>query len=293
MNKTKSITIFGMIFLLLIVNVISAVSIEDVSTYPAQAEPGQTVEVSINIENINNFDIENVKVTLNLNDVPFAPYQSSSERFLDELDKGDDEDFDFEIIVLPDTESGIYKIPVQITYKDKDENNFTKQELISVTVNSIPELKISLEDSVTLIKGKENVISIRITNSGLSNAKFLYIALNEASGVKILSEKEQYIGNIDSDDFDSVDYNILINAGASSTINLPVTLTFRDSTNKLFTETKNLNLNVYSIEDAQKLGLIAKPNYTIYLGIGIVVVFYFIYRIRKNIKRKRKQKEGR
>lgn len=281
--------IVGMFVLLISLNFISAVSITDVSSSPQEVAPGEIVNIIVEIENIFEYDVYNLNVKLDLSeDVPFAPYQSSSEKFLDELDDGDEEDFKFRLIVLPATASGIYKIPVEITYEDEDRNSSTKSELISVTVNSEPELKVSLEDSV-LIKGKENSFSIKVINSGLADVKFVYLNVNDVSGIKFLSGKEQYIGDIDSDDFDSVEYKVYISEAASGTISLAVVLKFKDATNKEFVETKNLILRTYSLKDAQDLGLVKKPSYTIYIVIGILVLGYIIYRIRKKRKLKRER----
>ena len=235
------ITLFSLNFIL-------AISITDVSTSPKEVVPGQVIEVFIEIENIFEYDITNLNVKLNLENVPFATYQSSSEKFLDELRDGDEETFKFKLITLPETDTGIYKIPVEISYKDDEENDSLKQELISITVNSKPELKVSLEDSMVLIKGKENSFSIKIINSGLADVKFVYLTVNNVNGIKFLSEKEQYIGDINSDDFDSIEYEIYINADASGTINLPIILKFKDATNKEFIESENVVLKTYSLK---------------------------------------------
>ncbi len=268
--------------MILSLSFISAVSIIDVSSSPEEVAPGEIVEVSIEIENIFEDPIENINVKLDLENTPFAPYQSSSEKFLDELDDGDKEDFKFKLIALPETSSGIYKIPVEISYGE----NETKYELISLIVNSKPELKVSLEDSIVLIKGQENTVSIKIVNSGLSDVKFVYLTVNNVNGVKFFSEKEQYIGDINSDDFDNVEYQVYVDGDASGTITLPVILRFKDATNKEFTETKNLILKTYSLKEAQNLGLVKKPNYTIYAIVGVVVLGYIFYRIRKKKKLK-------
>jgi hypothetical protein len=159
--------------------------------------------------------------------------------------------------------------------------------LISVTINAEPELKLSLEDS-TLIKGRENTFSIRITNFGLADVKFVYISIGQASGINLLSEKEKYLGDIDSNDFDSVDYKIYVNSDAPNTVTLPVNLEYRDATNKKFSENRILNLNFYSLEEAQKLGLVKKTNFGIYALILILVIGYIIYRI---IRKRRKKKK--
>lgn len=276
---------------------VAAVSITDVTSSPTEVVPGKTIDITIEIENIFEYDVTslNIKLDLSGENVPFAPYQSSSEKFLDELDEGDENDFKFKLIALPETSTGIYKIPVIITYNYEDENDTlikgpTKSELISITVNSEPELKISLDDSVVLIKGKENVFTLKIVNSGLSDVKFLYVSINDASGLRFLSEKEQYIGDIDSDDFDNVDYNIFVKADASNSITLPVTLNFMDATNKEFTENTNLVLKTYSLNEARKLGLADKPKIIFPLVVIVLIVGYIFYRIQKKKKLKKRRK---
>ena len=291
MKIAKSTIILGVMFLIGL-NFISAVSITDVSTLPEEIAPGKVVSIVIEVENIFEDDVYNLNVKLDLSgDAPFAPYQSSSEKFLDELNDGEEEDFKFKLIVLPVTASGIYKIPVEISYEDEDGNSSTKQELISLTVNSEPELKVSLINPEVLIRGKKNTFSVKLINSGLADVKFVYLSVGNVKGIKFISEKEQYIGDIDSDDFDSVEFSAYINVDSSDTINLPISLKFRDATNKEFTENKNITLKIYSLKEAQKLGLVKKPSYTTYFIIGILVLGYFGYRIRKKKKLKR-LKEG-
>ena len=222
-------------------------------------------------------------------ELPFAPYQSSAEKFLDELDMNDEEVFNFNIITLPSTSSGIYKIPVIMEYLVENETDVkTKQGLISLVVNSDVELNLFFEDSF-LIRGKENTFSIKVVNSGLSNIGFAYLTVNDMVGIKFLSEKEQYISAIDSDDFDSVEFNAYISPSASSSIKLPVTLRYRDATNKEFTEQKEITLKIYSLKEAQEMGLVKKPNYTVYFGLGGLTIFYVAYRIRKKRKLKKRK----
>jgi hypothetical protein len=291
--KNKILTsILGILLIVSVLNLISAVSVVNVISNPSEIIPGQIADVSVEIENVFEYDVSNLRVSLDLTNTPFAPYQSSSEIFLDELKDGDEEDFDFQLIVLPDTSSGIYKIPIQINYKNNASENITKNEVISLIVNSQPELRVSLEDSVTIIKGQENKISIRIINSGLADVKFVYLSLGGNGGVQVLSENEQYIGEINSDDFDNVNYRIYVSSGASNNIDIPITLKYRDATNKQFTETKIISMRTYSLKEVQDLGLVKKPSYTIYIVIGLLLVVYIIYKIRKNIKKKRKLKEN-
>jgi hypothetical protein len=105
--------ILGIILLMFLMGTVSALRINSVLTNPSEVAPGEIFQISIEVENIFEYDVENLNVKLNLQNVPFAPYQSSAEEFIDELKDGDEEDFNFRIIALPDASSGIYKIPVK------------------------------------------------------------------------------------------------------------------------------------------------------------------------------------
>jgi len=291
--NVKILIVMGMVLFSL--SLISSISITDVSSSPLEVAPGEVVNIKIDIENIFDFDVQNLNVKLDLSgvDVPFAPYQSSSERFLDELDEGDEDDFKFKLISLPETHTGIYKIPVEITYEYEGENETLKgekTELISVIVNSKPKLRISLEDSTVLIKGRENTFSIKVVNSGLSDVKFLFLKIGESSSIKLLSEREQYIGDIDSDDFDSVEYSVFVNNDASDSISISATLKFLDATNKEFTETENIVLRIYSLKEARDLGLVKKPNYILPIVIVLVIGFFLVRRFLKKRKLKKSRK---
>ncbi len=291
--KNKPILVICMILISL--NLVAAISITDVSSSPNEVAPGEVVEITIEIENIFNYDVENLNLKLDLSgeNVPFAPYQSSSERFLDELDDGDEEDFKFKLISLPETSTGIYKIPVLITYEYEEGNSTLpdeKSELISITINSEPELKVSLDDSIVLIRKKENSFTLKIINSGLADVKFLYVVVGDVSGLKFLNEKEQYIGDIDSDDFDNAEYKVIVDADVTNSISLPITLKFMDSTNKEFSETTNLVLNTYSHKEAIELGLVDKPKVLLPILVSLLITGYIVYRILK--KRKLKKKRG-
>lgn len=285
---------------------VQALIIESVSTTPSEIAPGETSIIRLGLENNAEEDIEDVSVSLifreaikdsfsnvvTVNEVPFAPYDSASEFNIDEIKDGKTKYAEFKIKALNDAKSGIYKIPLQITYEEGGVIK-TKSSLISITVNSKPIIGVSIEDGL-LLKGNENKAVVKIVNKGLSDVKFLEVEIKKGAYYTILSQANVYIGDIDSNDFDSADFNLFFKENSPSTINLPVSVTYKDSLNKGYTEDFTLPLRVYTKEQAIQLGLLKKSNTTTYIIVVVVlIIIYIIYRkIKKWRKMKKKMKEG-
>ena len=281
------------LYVLSLVSFASAVIITDVSMTPDEVAPGETSKIEIDIKNDLDYDITDVSISLDLVNLPFAPYKSSSSVNFDEIDEDESEDITFEIIALNDAESKIYKVPVKISYSDEGGvPQPDKFSLISVLVNSEPVMGVNFEDSL-LLRGNNEKVSIKVINKGLSGIRFLEVQLGSSMNYDILSQDNVYIGDIESDDFDNVDFDVYFKGDISGDVNLPVILKYKDSTNKEYVESFNIPVKVYSREKAIELGLMEKSNTGLYVGVivGLIVV-YIVYRnFRKWIK-KRKVNNG-
>ena len=251
---------------------------------PDEIAPGETSMIKLGIENNAQNDIIDVSVALDLKEVPFAPFDSSSEFNIDKIRDGEIEYAEFEIIALNNAASGIYKIPVQISYEESGTIK-TKDSLISISVNSDPLIGVSVEDGL-LLKNQKNDISVRVVNKGLSDVKFLEVEIGSSTSYTLLSQKNIYIGDLDSDDFDSVDFTIYFKPNTLNTINLPVSITYKDALNEKYTEEFTIPLTVYSQERAIELGLLTQSNTQTYVVVIIVlIVAYIVYRkVKKYMK---------
>ena len=283
LNKTA----ICMFFIFIIVNTlaVSALEVKSVEVNPKEIVPGETAIISLDVKNTFSEDIENINVMLDFSSesIPIAPYQGSSERGVDELNEGDNEDFVFNIIVLPEASSGIYKIPVKITYEINGTQK-QKTSIISVIVNSPTKLN-AIVDGV-LIRGMEKEVTLRIINEGLSDIKFLSVQIQQPTNGKIISPLYEYLGDIESDDFDSIEIKIFADNKPSGTLSLPIKINYKDSTNKDFSDDKIIQIKVYSQDEAKKLGLINSKNNLIYFVFAAIVLIFIIYRIRKSFNKK-------
>lgn len=301
MNKKIVIIMLGIVTLqlILLVGIGSALIIDNVNSMPNEIAPGEDAEISIELENERDDDIEEVSVSLLFKDVkvdstgrivevidlPFAPYDSSSEVSFEEIRSDKSKTARFFIQALGNAEAGVYKIPVEITYTENDEIK-TKSSLISLTVNSKPLLSLEKADELYL-KGQNNEVSIKIINKGLSDVKFLTANLGASTKYNLLSSNSIYIGDLDSDDFDSAEFKIFFKESSAETMTLPITLEYRDVLNNKHVEEFSLSVKAYSSEQAIKLGLMKKSNVgKIIGGLVIVIILYFIYRKIKKRKKK-------
>jgi uncharacterized membrane protein len=105
-------------------------------------------------------------------------------------------------------------------------------------------------------------------------------------GFELLSKDKIFVGTIDADDFDTATFDVIY-----KTTNpiLSAKVEYKDFDNKDQTETVNLSFKVYTKEKALELGILQKPNYIVYLVIGILVIAFIIHRILKKRKRKNRR----
>lgn len=274
MNKIIAVILA---FLLLLGNVNAQIAINSFSANPSTITPGSRVQVSIELENVGKQDIENIVVKLDLNQVPFAPVNSASEKVLEELGDGDSTIVVFDLIALPDAASQIYKIPVKISYE-----NISKDSLISLSVAGQARLDVVLESSEIVKIGDNGKVIVKMINNGLTDLKFLTIKLANSNSYELLSTDTVYIGQVDVDDFETAEFTLL---AREKNPEMFFTVSYRDSNNKDYSQNKIVRLNVYTLEEAKQLGLVTSNILGWVIGVvALLVIGFFVYR---RIKRRR------
>jgi len=274
--------ILMVLMLFLFANLTSAFSI--VSVNSGSFAPGEQGIISLEIENERDHDMRDVSIVLDLSDdnLPIAPVDSSASVFVDEFDVGDDERIEFSLIVLPEAALGVYKIPVLVTYTGYNDSLYEIEEMISLIVASEPKLSLRIDDPDFII-GDFADISIGIVNEGLSDVKFLKVKIEESDFFDVLSNQEVYVGELSSDDFDRVDFKLLLNDPLAS-ISIPITLEYYDSTNKFYSHGDSLRISVYSEKEAEALGLLEVQRSKWWI---FALLFVILMIVRKVKKRKR------
>jgi hypothetical protein len=291
-------------FELRIESVDATVVINEVSLDPDMIPPGQEGKLTLQLKNLADSLMKDINVKLDLSlttltattgteaaaiyeALPFAPTTSSNEKRIVALKPGKTIDLAYDLMVYPDATSRVYKLPVILTYKDEVDNEYEKEEIIGVVVGAEPDVYVVIDSSDLIAGKKTGSVSFKFVNKGVTDIKFLDISLEETDQYQIVSANKEYIGNIDSDDYDSVDFDLfLTNNGDAKTngmLEFPLYIEFKDANNIDYK--KDITLE-YRINTAEQKGQSqSKSGLIIVIVIIIMIVAWIIYR-RWDKKRK-------
>ncbi|MBA7656419.1 hypothetical protein ES703_64343 [subsurface metagenome] len=284
--KTQNLTKITFGFFLLVLTVGFAAGIIVDSNY-ITIYPGESEEITFEIENNENFDIEDVSLALDLSGLLFTTI-GSSEKDVDDLDDGEEDDVSFTLRASIDIIPGDYNIPYILKYYVDVENNsevFNKTGSFGLRVSAKTDLDFVVDVQDNAIVGEEGEISLEIINKGLGEIKSMSVQIFP-QGFELLSKEKIFVGTIDADDSDTATFDVIY-----KTTNpiLSAKVEYKDFDNKDQTETVNLSFKVYTKEKALELGILKRPNYIVYLVIGILVIAFIIHRILKKRKRKNRR----
>ncbi|MFH0874940.1 MAG: hypothetical protein V1859_03320 [archaeon] len=282
----------------------ATIAIDSVESVPAKLVPGDSAKIKITIKNMADSVMEDVSLKFDLglstvtlpatisalslyDQVPFAPQKSATEQKVRLLSPGATHVFTYDILTYPDATPKVYKIPVQIKYRDELSNEITKNDIVGLIVGSEPDLQVTI-DKTTLTKLKASgEVYIKFVNKGLENVKFLNVMLEKSDAFDLLSSNTYYIGNVDSDDYETSDFKIYVKsdmkASGDISIKLPVVYEYKDSNNNIYSKKTELDVILY---DQNKLGGSNGMNPFGIIIIAVVLVIGFIFIKRRNSKKK-------
>ena len=268
----------GIIFVILILVMpfaFAQITIDTFTATPEKVEPGKDVTIELNLVNAGNDDLENIVVRLDLSQVPFAPVGSSTERAVDEIRDHRHETMQFILRALPDAQTKMYKIPVIITH-----GTISTTSVIGIEVVAPAHLDILVDNTELIQVGDQGKVMFKFINDGLTQIQLLKVTLRESPGYEIISSSSLFVGEVDVGDFETEEF-IIIPTRADPILALDVE--YHDTNNQAFTAAKLIQLNVYTPEEAQQLGLVNSGKSMVYwvLGIIILLIIFIIYKKRK------------
>ena len=267
----------------------AVLDITSITSNPEQIAPGETAEVSIMVKNLADSLLKDIKFKLNFAsaDIPLAPYQSSSERRLSQLQSGYQNSLTFGIIADPEATPGLYKIPVNITYNDEQGNSYSVNDLLALSIGETPKLRVYVKKSEVLRANKPGKVTIEIANAGSSDVKFLELSLLPSEDYQLVATTDYYyLGDVDSDDTESEEIDLFINRKVK-TLHLPVKLKYTDANNKPLQQQFDLELELYSTSKLKKFGVLPTSKAGLYFIVIILIIVGVIFyrRYKKDPKK--------
>jgi hypothetical protein len=273
-------------------------SVDSIELTPEMIEPGKTADVTVKLKNLANSFLKNIRVkfvvlrakytatSLSYEEIPLSPIGSSDEKVIDFLDAGEEKELTFQLIADPDAETGVYKVPLQISYQDSLGTNYSSTSIAGVIVGSSPDMTAIVASSDILRSKTSGNVEVQFINKGLSELKFVNVVLSESEDYDILSNEEVYIGNIDSDDYESADFKIYVKTDKRE-ISLPFTVEYKDAGNNHYKKELKPKLKIYSEKEAQRAGLKEGNRVVGWIIVVVIVVFgLLIYRWQKKKKKR-------
>ena len=262
--------------------------LDKVVSNPEIIGPGEKATVDITFNNIAEILLKKVRVILKLGNVPLAPIGSTNEKVIEKIDKNEEATVRFNVVGEPDAKSGTYKVAVEYIYYDGLGNSYNRNSTIGLMIGSEPDLSVNIDSTTLYQSGSSGDAAIKIVNKDVNEIKFLNVKLARSKDYTTISPDEVYVGNIDSDDYETAEFTIFVKSTKEKRIILPITLEYRDANNAAHTKKAELELPLYSTSEAKELGLV-KGNGKVGFFVVILVIAagLLIYRRWRKSKKKK------
>ncbi len=168
-------------------------------------------------------------------------------------------------------------LKLQLRFSDTQNHQYTEEKHVPLRLykagdpvgeltGEVPRIQIGLEKSPLYKAGQKGTVTLNFVNKGTENIKFLTVNVAPTDVLEVLSSDRIYVGKMDSDDFETAEFELKVKADAApGKLALPVTVEYQDSSRKSYTLKEDIELTIYGPEDIQRLGL----EFT--MGTGMVV----------------------
>lgn len=278
----------------------AVLAINQIKTVPESIVPGTKTKVSFVLENLADNALMDIKLNLEVltevstatavtfRELPFTPLGSGNEKTIKRLLTGESAEISFDIFTDADAESKVYKVPYTLSYSDSSGTNFTREGIVGLLVESEPDVSVNIDKTEIYSAGAKGTVEIKLVNKGFSDIKFLDVKLGAGNDYEILSNPEVYIGKLDSDDYETAEYTIMVSKDAEDQVILPLQVEYRDANGHLFKKETPLELKLFSGSELKQRTNGKGSSTVIWIVlIAAVVVGVLVYRkIRKNKRKK-------
>ncbi|WP_440944909.1 COG1361 S-layer family protein [Methanosarcina sp. T3] len=189
---------------------------------PDYARPGESVELTVSVQNVGNADLKDISVTVN----PEYPFSKiSGENLVKEVSylnaRQDDDDaavLKFRLMTDANASAGTYDIDITTTAKESgsSSNTITTTKTIQLEVKGKEYAQVVTVSKANIDIAKEEPLELIITNTGTAPIKNMVISWKDPKGVilPIYSDNTKYIKYLDAGQSVTVSYLVMADVNA-------------------------------------------------------------------------------
>lgn len=240
------------------------IDVFNVTTVPAEIEPGTKAALEITFKNIGYSTISLLNAKL-LAEHPFTPLDSDLDEYINELKPDETATARFNIAVDSTASSSYYEMPLILKYEDEF-GSHVKNTTIGIAVKGEPRIfiqEIILEPS-KLTTDTEGLFMIRLINTGTESAEDVKIRISGADN--ILTEEHQFIGEIAPGESQTATFGVSVDEEAKiGKYGLKISISYEDKYGTSYSNSKIYEISIFSSESFI-------PMEYIYALIAIVVL---------------------
>lgn len=252
---------------------------------PDPVKQGDVVEARFKIENEGTETDNNVEVKI-IPSYPFSLYTGVTTYNIGKLRAGqtgaDSAIIDYKLLVDEDAVEGDNELEIEVrvdggAWQAYDENEF----FIDVEDYDFPDVRLYIKESDIQSSGQKGSIVLEIANTDVEDIKFLELTLMDNEKYEILSTSNYvYIGDVDSDDTETEEFEIFVESGAREVI-LPVKLSYQDTNEKKYDKDFAVKLKLFNQKELKKLGLKQQNKAWIAIVVVALAIGGYFYWKRK------------
>ncbi len=247
---------------------------------PGSFSAGSAGDVNVTIRNFGKSLVRDVRIGIDLDNIPFAPLGTSNDVMMDGISAGQAATASFRLIADTGAKAAYYKTRVTLHYTDYSGKAHVSNSTIGLLVYNEPKFELALKEAKVFTQKSNGEVVLSISNTGPADILFMTAELVETPEYLVISSPMIYVGNLEADDFETANFDIRTGSLKPGSISLNVRLSYMDNLNREIVRNEVVKLPIYSSSDAKKFGLVkSSSNFAVTyfsMGIQVIVIVFLI-----------------
>ena len=245
---------------------------------PKEIYPGSEFTLTITLKNNSSNDkaksvVVEIKKIEGKNDLSFFyPKNKTTTRKIEEIDVNKEMSVDFTFQVDKGAPTGIYRLIVNLSWKDEGDKNYSSEELISISISppsieNRPLLTIKTFNTYPqqVEGGKSFNLNLNINNIGGKDAKNVKVEINRIEGQNTLlyfspskSGNIIYINNISKSGVYEAQFNFNVDENIKNGVyNFVVDMTYEDEARITYSSSEIVGINAIEKQDKAEIEILS------------------------------------